>query len=131
MIKNGKPYTNENGYVDDELLSDFPEGIQDIVLLWIHDNIRTSKSVNKCHSSYGIKHILHNDTNIYLTNNQFKDAMMQCGHNPDDPDRLNWNFRISERSPAFTPLEKRKTPQSYLSLLTRVDEYYKQSKCDH
>lgn len=117
MIKNGRPYTNENGSVDDELLSDIPEDHQEVVLLWIRDNIIPIKSGNFRHSSYGIKHILHHDTNIYLTNNQFKDAMMQCGHNPVDPDKLNWNFRISEMSPAFTPIKKRRTPQSYLHLL--------------
>ena len=68
MIKNGRPYTDENGHVDDELLSDIPEDLQQIVLLWIQDNIRPIKSPNNWHSSYGIKHILQHDTNIYLTN---------------------------------------------------------------
>lgn len=117
MIKNGHPYTNENGYVDDELLSDIPEDHQLIVRLWIKDNIRPIKSGNYWHSSYGIKHILQHDTKIYLTNNQFKDAMMQCGYMPCDPNRLNWNFRISEKSPAFTDIRKRETPQTYLHLL--------------
>lgn len=120
MIKDGHPYTNENGYVDDELLSDTPEDHQQIVLQWIHDNIRPIKSANYNHSSYGIKHILQHDTNIYLTNNQFKDAMMRCGHLPVDSDRLNWNFKISEKSPAFTPIENRRTPQSYMKILNQT-----------
>lgn len=128
MIKNGRPYTDENGHVDEELLSDIPEDLQQIVLLWIQDNIRPIKSPNNWHSSYGIKHILQHDTNIYLTNNQFKDAMMQCGYLPVDPDRLNWNFRISEKSPAFTSIEKRTTPQSYIDMLPRVDEFYMTSR---
>lgn len=102
MIINGHPYTNENGFIDDSLLSDIPEEQQQIVIHWIHDNIRPIKTVNRCHSSYGIKHILQHDTDIYLTNNQFKDAMMQCGYLPVDPDVLNWNFRISEKSLAFS-----------------------------
>ncbi len=127
MIKNGHPYTIENGAVDDALLSDVPEDVQQVVLMWIADNIRPIKSGNYNHSSYGMKHILQHDTMIYLTNNQFKDAMMQCGYNPVDENRLNWNYRVSEKSPAFTPIERRKTPQSYLELLQAVHQRWKES----
>ena len=53
---------------------------------------------------------------------------MQCGFIPVYPDRLNWNFRISEKSPAFTAIEKRTTPQSYIDMLPRVDEFYMTSR---
>ena len=101
MIRNGVPYTNENGWIDDELLTDLPDEEQAAVMKWISDNIRAIRSVNDRHSSYGIKHILEHDTGIYLTNNQFKHGMMLGGYEPVDPSELNWKYRISEKSPAF------------------------------
>ena len=32
---------------------------------------------------------------IYLTNNQFKHAMLMAGYEPVDPDALNWEFNIA------------------------------------
>lgn len=101
MIRHGVPYTNENGCTDGALLTDLPEEEQKLVLEWIRDKIRPIKGVNIHHSSYGMKHILEHDTGIYLTNNQFKHAMLISGHEPDNARRLNWLFRISEKSPAF------------------------------
>lgn len=101
MIKNGRPYSIENGYEDAGLITDRPKEEQRVVFDWIYENIRPIKSPNKHHTSYGIKHILERDTGIYLTNNEFKDAMMQCFYNPVDADELNWCYCISEKSPAF------------------------------
>lgn len=101
MIKNGKPYTNENGYIDDELISDVPEKVQKIVMDWIANNIRPRKMPLFGHTSYGLKHYLDHDTGVYLTNNQFKDAMMQAGYEPINPNALNWEYCISRKSPVF------------------------------
>ena len=48
-----------------------------------------------------MKHLLERDTKIYMTNNQFKDAMLLCGYEPVDERLLNWNYRISKKSLAF------------------------------
>ena len=101
MIRNGRPYSIENGFVDDGLITDKPQEVQEEVYAWIRANIVPRKTPNRRHSSYGIKHILQGDSGIYLTNNEFKDAMMQCGFLPEDADELNWAYRISEKSPAF------------------------------
>ena len=53
-------------------------------------------------SSYGLKHMLERDTDIYMTNNQFKDAMLACDFLPVNERELNWHYCISRRSPAFT-----------------------------
>ena len=99
MIINGKPYTNENGHIDDELMSDLSVETQQKVYTWIKDGFIKRKTVNGNHSSYGLKHVLQDDTGIYLTNNQFKDAMMICGFNPVNPNDLNWYYKISQKSP--------------------------------
>ena len=101
MIKNNRPYTRENGYEDADLITDHPEYEQKIVMDWIHNNIYPRQTVLRDRTSYGMKHILERDTGIYLTNNEFKDAMMICGFMPYDPNDLNWVYCISKKSPAF------------------------------
>lgn len=41
-----------------------------------------------------MKHLLEHDTGIYLTNNEFKDAMLLAGYQPVNPNSLNWKHRI-------------------------------------
>ena len=101
MIKNGRPYTNENGFVDEALITEHSDEEIAAVDEWIRKNVRTSKKILHGHTSYGMKHMLEHDTGIYLTNNEFKDAMMMCGFEPVDPNMLNWTYRISAKSPAF------------------------------
>lgn len=82
--------------VDNELLSDLPEMVQKLVILWIAMKIHERKTPNYKSTSYGIKHILENEFGIYLTNNQFKDAMYMTGHYPVNEKELNWHFRIDD-----------------------------------
>lgn len=102
MLKNGRPYTNENGGIDDELISDLPKEQQEIVFNWIQQNLLPRKTVLLDVSSYGLKHKFeHDKEGFYLTNNMFKDAMLQCGYEPKDPNELNWHYCISKKSPIF------------------------------
>lgn len=66
MIKNNRPYTNENGWVDDELITDIDEKEQEIVFNWIYENIRPRKMKLDTRTSYGIKHLLEQDTVFIL-----------------------------------------------------------------
>ncbi len=104
MIKDNRPFTNENGWLDDKLITDIDEKEQKIVFKWIDENIMPRQTELTSKTSYKIKHILQNDTGIYLTNNQFKDAMMYCGYTPVRPNEINWTFRISKKSKAFREL---------------------------
>lgn len=101
MIKNGRPYTNENGWEDKELITDKDKRTQKRVFDWIKKNLIPRKTINFDHSSYGIKHFLEDDTGIYLTNNAFKDAMWLTGFSPFDSNELNWHYGVSKKSPAF------------------------------
>ena len=96
-IRNGVPWTSN----DEGLLTDLTKEEQEIVLNWIRDNIRATKTPLKSRSSYGIKHLMTDDTKIYVTNNQFKHAMLLCGYEPVEDYKLNWCYRISRKSPAF------------------------------
>ncbi len=96
MIKNGRPYTNENGWEDDSMLVDLSPERQRAVLAWIDDNVKPAHRTNTSQTSYGLKHLLEDDTGIYLTNNQFKDAMWEKGYKPVDPKALNWLYKIKK-----------------------------------
>ena len=111
MLKNKRPYTNENGHVDAGFITDHPAEEREIVAEWIAAMIRPAKSRNRHRTSYGIKHILQGDTGIYLTNNEFKDAMLQAGYEPCDQNELNWTYKISNTSNAFNITTWRKRNQ--------------------
>ena len=88
MIKNGRPYSNENGSIDDGLITSHPDNEINIVKQWIADNIMISEKILAYQSSYGLKHLLQHDTGIYRTNNEFKDAMLMAGYQPVNPNDL-------------------------------------------
>ena len=96
MIRNNRPYTTEtdSGDIDDALVTERSD--EDLVAIeeWIRNNIRPSKEVLYGHTSYGMKHMLEDDTGIYLTNNAFKDAMWLAGYKPVDPNEVDWHYRI-------------------------------------
>jgi len=97
MIKDGKAFTPK----DENYLEDLPQATQDIVCHWINNNFTPRKTPLYSSTSYGLKHILNSNIGIYLTNNQYKDAMLRCGYKPVDAEQLNWNYCISKRSPVF------------------------------
>ena len=74
---------------------------QEKALKWIKANIEPRQTPLEGHTSYGMKHVLEHRTNIYMTNNQFKEAMLRCGFYPVKVDELNWHFCISKVSPIF------------------------------
>ena len=94
MIKNGRPYTNENGFTDGALITGREDAVVTAVDGWIRKNIRAGKKLLQGHTSYGMKHLLEHDTGVYLTNNEFKDAMLLAGYRPVNPNSLNWKYRI-------------------------------------
>lgn len=70
---------------------------QSAVMKWISKYIHPIETVNRKHTSYGLKHMLQSDTGIYLKNEQFKGAMIEAGLLPYFADEHNWRFRISEK----------------------------------
>ena len=67
---------------------------------WIAKNFIPQEKPNYEWSSYELKHALQNGAGIYLTNDQFKMAMLECGFKPCNHEDKNWIFAISEKSPA-------------------------------
>ena len=99
-----KPYTkNYDNYITDLSTRDINK-----VLNWIRENIFLRKTtLNGC-SSYSLKHIMTKATGIYVTNNQFKDAMLRCEFTPTNSKELNWHYGISKKSPCFNKYFTRK-----------------------
>lgn len=94
MIRDGRPYTNENGWEDNGLITDCSDDVKNAVDEWIRQNVRAAGKILPGRTSYGMKHLLEHDTGIYLTNNEFKDAMMLAGHPPVNAGEMNWRYRI-------------------------------------
>lgn len=72
------------------------------LLAWIWSSLKPLKSKIHRSSSYGLKHLLEEDTGLYVTNGQFKGAMRDAGYEPVEPGERNWRFRVST-----TPREAR------------------------
>ena len=96
-IIEGHPVTDN----DSSLIDELPSETREKVFSWIRQSILPATCINKYRTSYDIKHLLQHETGIYLTNNQFKDAMLLCGFLPTNRKKLNWTYRIKERSPVF------------------------------
>lgn len=94
MIKNNRLYTNESGCIDDGLITDKSADAIEAVSSWIRENIRPARKILQGRTSYGLKHALEHDTGVYLTNNEFKDALFLAGFKPVREDELNWRYRI-------------------------------------
>lgn len=50
-------------------------------------------------TSYGLKHRFENSKNgFYVTNGQFKGAMLECGFEPKDPKAINAVYQLSKKA---------------------------------
>ncbi len=96
-----KQCAKQNTKGDNKHFDDLTQSDQEKVLAWIKANILPRKTPLLSRSSYGMKHILQYQIGIYLSNNQFKEAMLNCGFKPIKEQELNWRFCISKKSPAF------------------------------
>ena len=104
MIKDGRAYTlkSENGLGDecDQITTGATmggidtAGFMSLVFGWIHYHISPATKTCTRYSSYSLKHMVENDIGYYITNNQFKDAMLLCGYQPVNANETNWLFKI-------------------------------------
>lgn len=100
-LKNGYQYYLVKTLDDDKHLYDLPLEVQNIVLDWVYWNFYPAQKLYTHRNSYSLKHVLQRRTQIYLSNNQFKEAMLMNGFWPRDPKELNWFFYIQAGSPAI------------------------------
>ena len=81
--------------LDDDLLSDLSHRQQKDIMLWIEENIRERKTPNEYLHTYRLKHMMQYDIGLYVTDNQFKDAMLKSGYYPIDKYEKSWTFCIA------------------------------------
>ena len=91
----------ENGKIDNTHLSDLPAEEQKALVAWVGYNFDLAKNFYLGATSYGFKHVYEYRAHIYVTNNQFKEAMLMNGFYPKDASELNWIFRIKKSSSVF------------------------------
>lgn len=118
MIKDGRAYTlkSENGLGDecDQITTGATmggidtAGFMSLVFGWIHDHISPASRTYTRSTSYGFKHMVENEIGHYITNNQFKDAMLLCGYQPVKPNETNWMFKIKVSLPSDSEWELEK-----------------------
>lgn len=77
------------------LYTDLPLEKQEALIKWIEHNIHGRKIVNFKYSSYSLKSLAERSIHYYITNNQFKDAMLHCGFYPINPAEKNCYYKIN------------------------------------
>lgn len=91
----------------EERFNELDNEVREDVLSWIRNNLIENKTIYREYDSYGLKHMLDKDTGIYLTNAQFKDAMVKAGFYPVNETAKNQNYCISKKSPAIRKYRKK------------------------
>lgn len=76
--------------------------IKSKVVTWCKRNFTATSTFNKKDTSYELKHIFQRQDGTYLTNGQFKAAMILAGFLCENTNELNWCFNISEKSAALS-----------------------------
>lgn len=65
---------------------------------WVRTELKPIKSLNKKHSSYGLKHMCEKMVGFYVSNDMMKKALILEGYECGDTYGFNWHFNISEKS---------------------------------
>jgi hypothetical protein len=60
---------------------------------WIRSRLRPSKVLSD-YTSYGLKHLMEDETGVYVTNGEFKGGMAACGYEPLDASQVNWSYHL-------------------------------------
>lgn len=69
------------------------------IRLFIRDNLKKTKTINRRDSSYGIKHKVERNTDLYITNGELIAAMILEGYRfKRDWTKINCNFNVSTSS---------------------------------
>lgn len=67
------------------------------LLAWIGYTMVPAKRYASGTTSYGMKHCFE-EVGFYVTNAQFKAAMLSAGYKPKDREERNWTFKIKARN---------------------------------
>ena len=65
---------------------------------WINAHLGKTKTNNRLHTSYGLKHLVESRVGFYVSNDDMKAAMLDCGFTAKRVDELCCSYNVSERS---------------------------------
>lgn len=83
--------------LDTSLVKDLNPKDRSMLFKWLSWHLVSQETPNVNYNSNYLKVMFENDTNIHLTENQFKNAMLICGFEPTNPKKWLWTFKISKR----------------------------------
>jgi hypothetical protein len=66
---------------------------RELLLRWIDLVLYPAATVWRDATSYGLKHAAEDDLGFYISNGQFKGAMLEAGYEPANTWEQNWLFR--------------------------------------
>lgn len=82
-----------------ELFEKMSKTQQKALLKWINENLSPRKTINTNIRSYRLKHFFEeSEGGFYMTNGEFKGAMLIAGYKINNPNDINWYFNISAKS---------------------------------
>ena len=101
---------NVNKYYEDVLTQydELPEEATDALNWWIDTYISPAKTCTDWLNSYALKQVFEWTVNGYVSNDQFKAAMLEKGYTPIDLFELNWHFKIGR-----VKYDKAKSKEAY------------------
>ncbi len=67
---------------------------KDVLRYWIEHAIQVATKADDDYSSYGLKHEYERETKLYVSNAQFKGAMLVAGYLPIKKGEQSWHFKI-------------------------------------
>jgi hypothetical protein len=70
---------------------------RELLLRWIDLVLYPAVTIWRDTTSYGLKHAAEDDLGFYISNGQFKGAMLEAGYEPADTWEQNWMFRARPR----------------------------------
>jgi hypothetical protein len=67
---------------------------RELLLRWIDLVLYPAATVWRDATSYGLKHAAEDDLGFYISNGEFKGAMLEAGYESADAWEQNWMFRV-------------------------------------
>jgi hypothetical protein len=82
--------------------SALPISDRETVIKWLKENFVAVEKINFEHTAYGLKQKVTRLTEIYLTEKQFYQAMLEAGFSSEEKIPGHYSFNIGKSSPFFS-----------------------------
>lgn len=123
---NPPPYVEFDPIYDDpKQFKQLSQHERALLVSWILTSLAPTNGINHRHNSYEIKHSFSNSSlGFYVSNGQFKGAMLVAGFKTDKVKQRNWCFNVSEKS--YNNVRRANSHTTYIGALT--EKTYKEKQ---